>query len=250
MSGNCATGSPTIATSPRSTVRIEMTIATTGRLMKKRAMALLLPRRSCGGGAAGRCLRRDDWSSRLDSRESFHDRPVTWLQAGVDNPETAYALSRNDLPDLDLAIDPDDADLIGPLHFVDRPLRDEERSLLRLDDSTHLRVLARPQDVARVREEPYSRDRAGLHIDLTPGQQQVSLVRERRAIRQHQLQACVLHCRILLVLHVLLFAELIADADWIPLRDDRQNRLRAHQVTDLLLGQTGNAADRGRDPRP
>ena len=41
MSGNCATGRPTIAMSPPRTVTIAMTIATIGRLMKKRATASL-----------------------------------------------------------------------------------------------------------------------------------------------------------------------------------------------------------------
>ena len=39
ISGYCAMGSPDMATTPRSTVTMEITIATIGRLMKKRAMA-------------------------------------------------------------------------------------------------------------------------------------------------------------------------------------------------------------------
>src|SRR5258707_10883408 len=38
MFGNCATGRPLIATIPMSTIRMEMTIATMGRLMKNFAM--------------------------------------------------------------------------------------------------------------------------------------------------------------------------------------------------------------------
>src|ERR1043166_5622436 len=38
-SGNCATGRPSIDTKPPRTMRMEMTMATTGRLMKKLATA-------------------------------------------------------------------------------------------------------------------------------------------------------------------------------------------------------------------
>jgi hypothetical protein len=47
MSGNCATGSAPIDTSPPSTVTIEMTIATIGRRMKKLAMVSVPFRSMC-----------------------------------------------------------------------------------------------------------------------------------------------------------------------------------------------------------
>src|SRR5512139_465502 len=53
-SGYCAIGRPDIATSPRITVTMEMTIATIGRLTKKRAMVLLRLSRRTGGAGDGR----------------------------------------------------------------------------------------------------------------------------------------------------------------------------------------------------
>src|SRR5688572_20241521 len=52
MSGNCAIGSWTTATTPSSTVRIEITIATIGRRTKKLATAGQLSGAGGGGGAA------------------------------------------------------------------------------------------------------------------------------------------------------------------------------------------------------
>ncbi len=49
--GYCATGSPDIATRPTMTVMIAMTIATMGRLMKKRYMTVYCP--AAGGRRAG-----------------------------------------------------------------------------------------------------------------------------------------------------------------------------------------------------
>src|SRR5438045_6359640 len=48
MFGNCAVGSASMATIPTSTIRIEMTIATMGRRMKKFDMSLLPLCRFCG----------------------------------------------------------------------------------------------------------------------------------------------------------------------------------------------------------
>jgi hypothetical protein len=49
ISGYCAIGSPFIATTPTRTVTMEITIATIGRLTKKRAMAYFA---SAGAGFA------------------------------------------------------------------------------------------------------------------------------------------------------------------------------------------------------
>ena len=51
--GNCAMGSPTSDTAPRSTVRIAMTIATMGRRMKNAEITALLLSVRLDGCAAG-----------------------------------------------------------------------------------------------------------------------------------------------------------------------------------------------------
>src|SRR5258708_4621606 len=158
-----------MATSPRRTVRIEMTMATTGRLMKKRAMSLLVPR---GGGrrvgAAGGRFGSDDRGTRLHARESFHDHAISRLQSRVDDPESAGSFTGYDLADVGLAIRANDGDLVSPLQLVDGSLRDEDGVFLHLDDCPHFRVLTGSQHIAGVREQPDGRDRAGFDVDLAP----------------------------------------------------------------------------------
>src|SRR5258708_26163266 len=98
--GNCAIGSPVIATTPSSTVRMAMTIATMGRSMKKRAIALLPRRRGWrrrrGGvaGGRGRRLRRRldrfDHGAGLGAREPPDPHPLAGPEAAVDDPHGAH----------------------------------------------------------------------------------------------------------------------------------------------------------------
>src|ERR1035438_4678260 len=256
MSGNCATGRPSIAMSPPRTVRIAMTIATMGLLMKKRAMESL----SCGrrqghrrrrarsrrsSGVAG----RDD-RPRFDPREPFHDDALTGLQALFDHPQAPDALGRLDRSDLRLVVGADDGDLIRTLHLVDRALGDEDRALPHLDDGAHLRVLARTENVTGVGEEADRRDRSGAHVHVAPREEHVPLVGEHGAVREDELELRVLHGGVALELEVLLLAELIEHAKRIDLRHGREHRLSVDEVADLLLRDSGDARDRGRDPGP
>src|SRR5512147_2585146 len=99
-SGYWATGSPDIATSPTRTVTMEITIATIGRLTKKRAMLLRLGRRlrsTLAGGGRRRGLRahHDALPHLLQALD--HDL-LARLQALLDHPEAVHAR-----PDLDVA---------------------------------------------------------------------------------------------------------------------------------------------------
>src|ERR1700690_3875789 len=106
MSGNCATGRPTIAMSPPRTVRIAMTIATMGRLMKNRATASLPDAgRQRGGGGRGRRrarVDRGDGRPRLDAGEPFHHDAFARGEAALDDPHASDALGCLDRPDLRL----------------------------------------------------------------------------------------------------------------------------------------------------
>src|ERR1035437_3160120 len=223
MSGNCATGRPSIAMSPPRTVRIAMTIATMGLLMKKRAMESL----SCGrrqghrrrrarsrrsSGVAG----RDD-RPRFDPREPFHDDALTGLQALFDHPQAPDALGRLDRPDLGLVVGADDGDLIRALHLVDRALGDEDRALPHLHDGAHFRVLAGAQNVPWVREEPDGRDRAGPHVDVAPREKHMPLGGKHGAVREDELEIRVPYGGVAHELEVLLLAELVEHAKRIDL---------------------------------
>src|SRR5512143_353279 len=105
MSGNCSTGRPSIATRPPRTVRIAMTIATMGLLMKKRATASLPGAR----GERRRGRRRSgsrrgvdglDGRPRLDAGEPFDDDALPGGEPALDDPHASDALGGLDRPDL------------------------------------------------------------------------------------------------------------------------------------------------------
>src|SRR6185369_8901437 len=90
-SGYWAMGSPAIATSPTMTVMIEITIATIGRLTKKRAMGLLRLSRGGLGGPGARRRRRHrlggDGRALLHLLQALDDHLLAALQAFLDHPQ-------------------------------------------------------------------------------------------------------------------------------------------------------------------
>src|SRR4051794_20800994 len=105
MFGYWATGRPAMATRPTMTMTMAITIATIGRLMKKRYM-LLLPRSGAfgtGGGRSGRggggkIFRRDPHSL-LHLLGPLHDDPLPHLQPGLDHDEPPAFAPRLHGPD-------------------------------------------------------------------------------------------------------------------------------------------------------
>src|SRR5258708_36150442 len=116
------------------TVRIEMTMATIGRSMKKRAMAS--PPGGGGGrrgwrgqggwGAEGGGLRRRlarlHLDACLDAREALDHDALARLQAALDHPEGADPLPGLDVADLGAVVGADDGDLAPALQLVDGAL--------------------------------------------------------------------------------------------------------------------------------
>src|SRR6267142_1848163 len=156
MFGNCATGRLTIVTPPTITVRMAMTIATMGRLMKKLDMDLdsfqsnyeNSPLAPFGEGGAGLCRSsqatrspllacRRSWPSfghewlgphdhaREESLLPLRDHTFTGLQSVLDNPHGADAVTNLDRADSDLADLPDNVNLIVALQLCDSRLRDQ-----------------------------------------------------------------------------------------------------------------------------
>src|SRR5512140_3726142 len=254
MSGNCSTGRPSMATRPPRTVRIAMTIATMGRLMKKRATAS--PPRGRGErrrrrrSPGGRRVDGRHGRPRLHARKPLHDDALAGGKAALDDPQVSDAFCRLDRPDLGLVVGADDGDLKRALHLVDGALRDEDRALAHLHDRPDLRVLAGTQDVPGIREEPDGRDRAGAHVDVSAREEHVPLVREDAAVREHEPELRVPHRRIPLELEVFLLAELVEHAQGIHLGDRREHRLPVDEIADLLLRDSRDARNRGRDPGP
>src|ERR1035441_10451466 len=72
----------------------------------------------------------------------------------------------------------------------------------------------------------------------------------RTGKREDELELRVPHGGVALELEVLLLAELIEHAKRIDLRHGREHGLSVDEVANLLLRDSGDARDRGRDPGP
>src|SRR5262245_401669 len=93
IAGYWAIGSPVIATSPRTTVTMAITIATMGRSTKKRDIVLELARARGGRGVAGGVGRFGlHRHARLHELEPRDDDPFAGLQPRPDHPQLADPL--------------------------------------------------------------------------------------------------------------------------------------------------------------
>jgi hypothetical protein len=266
MFGNWAVGSPDMATRPTMVIRIEMTMATIGRLMKNLDMAAypLL----AGAAAARRVFRRawrrclGDEGLRIDGHTRAHllgtlgDHLLARLQPLADDPVAADALANRHRPDVDLVVGADHGHQVLALDFGDGPLRHQQRALVDRHRCPYLAVLAGAQQVVGIGEQGCDLEGAGAHIDLPVEHGRLARVRVKRAIHQEQLKRDML--RLLARsesrvgnLEILALADVEIDLDRIDGRHGGQfgRHARTQQVADLRLGDAGNAADRRADLR-
>src|ERR1700720_2121142 len=125
MFGNWATGKAPIVTAPTMTVRIAMTIATMGRLMKNLDM-FLAPFRHWS-----LCLNVAlEWlgshrHSRFQVLLAFDNHAFAGLQAVLDHPHRRRALADVNRSNRDFTVDADNIDHIAALLFIDGSLRNQ-----------------------------------------------------------------------------------------------------------------------------
>src|SRR6516162_6255547 len=134
-------GSWTIAMTPRITMRMEMTMATMGRLMKNVDMVALL--RGCAR-LGGRVRRQPNLLAGAYPVASLDDDALPGLQPLGHRPQRANLHVDLDGADVDGVVRANHRDLTNALHVLDGALRNQERGLLHLDDGLDLRVLAGP----------------------------------------------------------------------------------------------------------
>src|SRR4029077_12621595 len=156
-------GSRDRVTSPTTTVTIAMTIATIGRRMKNCAIfALLL---SC----LLRCRRCRHWldgGALPDFLQTLYNNALARFQSLFDHPVAANSLTYRDTALGNLVCVIHHPDKIFALQFLDCPLRNKERAGAILNFEPCLRVLAWPEDVARVWENRTDPNRTGFWIHL------------------------------------------------------------------------------------
>src|SRR5690348_8193785 len=243
MSGNCATGSDLIATSPPNTVMMAITIATIGRSIKIREIILTT--------ALQRNETRIHSDAGPDFLRAFNHDPFTGFQTVVDNPKLVDLLADFNRTNTHLVVVANDGDLITALQLRHGALRYHQRVVLRARDRANAAKLSRTKNVAGIRKHAREPNRARLRIDLPIGEEKPSLFRIRRAVGENQIELQLRDARAGLRVdqislgerEILLFVEREIDFDRIDCGDCRQRRavvaVRADQVSDL----------RGRDAR-
>jgi hypothetical protein len=241
-------GSPSMATSPTMTIRIEMTMATMGRLMKN--FDMVLTPCSAGAGAAG--SERAWGDGHAPGRTFWVPSAITCspgFQSLVDDPVGSDPFSDLHRPDIDLVVRSDHGHQVLALHFRDRPLRHEQRAFLGLQHGPTGRT-AGAQQIVRIGEEGADLQGAGGGVNLAIGQGQLALVRIDSCHRPGSAAGAFL--RLVaggLAFKIFLFADIDVGLDRVEGGDGGQFLLhaRADQVAQLGFGDAGNAVHRGGD---
>ena len=134
---------------PAITVTMEITIATIGRLTKKRAMATSAFPGSVAGSAARRLRRRRPPASATHDRavahllEALDDDLLAGLQALLDHPEAVHPRAHLDVAERHLVVGADHGHAVEVLQLGHGALRHEERARLQSRIEAGAAVLAR-----------------------------------------------------------------------------------------------------------
>src|SRR5712691_11585716 len=229
MLGNCAIGSCTSAAVPTITMRIAMTMATTGRLTKNFAIVRCLlsalgPTGGAGCRLRGGGLRRG--RLRIHRHPGFHflhsfnDDPLARLEPLRDDPPVPDLLANFHRADVYFIIGPYHHHLIAALQLLDRLLRHKQRPLPGLGRNPDLGVLTGTQNVLGIGKQTLHGNGAGPQVDLAIGEAKRAPLGIHAAIGEGQLKRRPLAAPPLLYfadppreVQVLLFANGIVDLD-------------------------------------
>src|ERR1700746_43484 len=171
MLGNCATGRGAIVTAPTITIRIAITIATMGRLMKNLDIIRFL------------CVRASQRSlditlkwlvshghSRPEVLLTFDNHAFTGIQSFLDDPHRITALSHLHGTHADAVVLIDDGNEIASLLLIYGGLGNQRGILLFPDHGADFAVLPGAQIVARIWKECGELNGSGVLIHLAIGE--------------------------------------------------------------------------------
>src|SRR5262245_18898400 len=243
IAGNCETGRLTMVMAPTMTVRSEITIATIGRLMKKRDTLASRLRGPVGGDVDG-CT-------------------VPYLQLALDNhafagfqavghdPELPDAVANRDRTDRHLAVRAHHRDLVTALQLGDRALRNQQGAGCRPCGETDASVSAGPKKIVGIGKDAGDADRPGRRVDFANGEGDLSGVFVDAPIPEHQLKRDPfplfldppLGRKAPVELHEDLLAHGEVSLDGIDLRNRREDGAGSDEVSDLHARDTGDSTD-------
>src|ERR1039458_7532213 len=136
--GNWEMGRVVIETRPTKTMRMAMTMATMGRLMKKRYITTTgigsFLGHSCRIIGRSRFIRlRIHHGSLLDPLRALRDDPVIWCKPLFDEPIIAHLFPHLDRSNMGLVLSINRGHLVGTLQFHHRALRQQYGPVTRFD---------------------------------------------------------------------------------------------------------------------
>src|SRR5439155_3259604 len=184
MFGNSATGRLAMVTAPTITVRIAITMATMGRLMKNLDIRVTLPSPSpLRQTASDSPARLDGLSARLGNN------PFARVQPFLNDPQAAHAVADLDGPDAYFVLTVHHGDLIAALEFRHRALRNQQCTPLDSSRGSDPAIPSGAQKISGVGKKPGDADRAGALIHLTIREVDGPLARVGCSVGQDELEA-------------------------------------------------------------
>ena len=180
-------GRPDMATRPMMTMRMEITMATMGRLMKNLDMVSYL----FSAGAGGHCrFRREglghNGHSGPDLLGPLGNHLLSGLQALVDKPVGTDPFPDLHRPDIDFVLRSNHSHQVFPLDLGDRPLRHEQGPFLYLHHGPNPAILSGAEQVVLVGKEGPHLEGAGGGINLAICQGKPTFMRINTAIGKDQ----------------------------------------------------------------
>src|SRR5262245_12714273 len=147
---------------PTMTVRSEITIATIGRLMKKRDMSASSLGRLAGGDVDERAVPY--------LQEALDNHPFTGFQAFGDDPEVPDAVAGRNGTDRHLVVPADNGHLVTALQLRDRALRNEHGPVHRPHGKADASVSAGAKKIVGIGKDTGDTNRSGRCIDFAIGE--------------------------------------------------------------------------------
>ena len=179
-----------MVTAPTITIRMAITMATIGRLMKKLDMSQLpFAIESAVFGFHNSAI-----SYLL---KTFDDDEFSRFYAALNDPHRANTIANLDGSQVHLVIAVYHRALVGSLQFRHRALRYQQRPLHSVGGGAYSPKLTRPQDIVRIRKRRNDPNASGRDVHLAIGVENLSLSADRRcrppiSVREEERQTSLL----------------------------------------------------------
>src|SRR5580692_2171954 len=181
MLGNCATGRLSTVSAPTSTMTMEITMATIGRLMKN--LDMVHPSLSSRGWLTWRCLILGHiWlgvhtHAGAHPLHSFNYDSVVRVQPVRNDPSVVNPVAHGDRANVNFVVGADDSDLVAALQLRYCSLRQQHRPRLRPDYRAHFGISAGPQNIVGIGKKSGDSNRSRGLVYLAVGKIKFSFER-------------------------------------------------------------------------